>query len=120
LSAQPGDIESWSGWQFQDPQDQSGFIQTFRTKTPDATHRFAAYGLDEQARYLFSDAYVGKSFEMTGSVAMKQGIDVTQTPMSSTVLIYRIISKPPSAASASSLADGRSPVVGGTLQKLLK
>lgn len=88
LSAQPGDLESWSGWQFQDPKDQSGFIQTFRTRTADATHRFALHKLDENARYRFTDAYSMESSEMTGLDAMTSGFAVTQEPMSSKVLTY--------------------------------
>jgi alpha-galactosidase len=88
LSAQPGDLQCWSGWQFHDPQDQSGFAQTFRTRTPDGAHRFVLRGLDENARYRFTDAYSGETFDMTGRVAMTDGIEVMQEPMSSTVLTY--------------------------------
>lgn len=93
LSAQPGDVESWSGWQFQDPKDESGFVQTFRTKTPDAAHRFVIHKLDERARYRFTDAYGAQTFDIAGSTAMKEGIEVTQEPMSSKVFTYRKISE---------------------------
>jgi alpha-galactosidase len=90
LSEQPGDLKSWSGWQFNDPLDRSGFVQTFRTHTPDATHRFFLKGLEEQARYRFIDAYTAEEFELIGSTAMAQGIAVTQAPMTSSVLSYKI------------------------------
>lgn len=89
LSAQPSDLQSWSGWQFQDPQDRSGFVQTFRSKTADEMHRFPVHGLDEQARYRFADAYGTESFEMSGSTAMTRGIEVRQPPMSSRVYVYK-------------------------------
>jgi alpha-galactosidase len=88
LGDQPGDLRSWSGWQFHDPRDQSGFVQTFRTNTSEAKHRFMPQGLDASARYRFKDAYGAQSFEITGADAMAKGIEVTQVPMSSRVLIY--------------------------------
>lgn len=91
LSRQPADLESWSGWQFHDPQDQSGFVQTFRTKTPDSKHRFFIQKLEESARYRFTDAYSAEGFEVGGSTAMTNGIEVTQAAMSSRVLTYRKI-----------------------------
>jgi len=89
LSDQPRDLESWSGWQFQDPKDQSGFIQTFRTQTSEAAHRFFIQKLDEKARYRFTDAYGTESFEVAGSTAMTKGIEIIQAPMSSRVFTYR-------------------------------
>jgi alpha-galactosidase len=93
LSEQPGDLASWSGWQFDDPQDRSGFIQTFRTNTSGAAHRFFVKGLESQACYRFTDAYGADSFEMTGQAAMQVGIEFTQEPMSSKVFTYRKISE---------------------------
>jgi len=92
LSDQPGDLQSWSGWQFQDPKDHSGFIQTFRTRASDSTHRFMLRNLDKDARYRFTDVYGTDSFELAGSKAMMEGIDITQAPMSSRVLTYRRVS----------------------------
>lgn len=89
LTAQPDSLTSWSGWQFHDPQDQSGFMQTFRTDTADATHRFFPRGLDEAGRYRFTDAYSAASFELIGGQAMSQGIEVTQDAMSSRVFKYK-------------------------------
>lgn len=88
LSDQPGDLKSWSGWQFHDPGDQSGFIQTFRATTRAAQHRFFPRGLDGSARFRFTDAYTGETFSISGTVAMAEGIEVTQAPMSSRVLTY--------------------------------
>lgn len=92
LSAQPADVESWSGWQFQDPKDQTGFVQTFRTKTPDAAHRFLIHKLEERARYRFTDVYSKEVFELTGSKAMTEGIEVKQAPMSSRIFMYQKVS----------------------------
>lgn len=89
LSGQPRDVETWSGWQFHDPSDQSGFVQTFRTKTIDAKHRFIVYGMDMQAQYLFSDVYSTETIEMSGGDAMTKGLEVAQAPMSSRVFTYR-------------------------------
>jgi hypothetical protein len=86
---QPRKLESWSGWQFQDSADHSGFIQTFRTKTPDSKHRWLLKGLQDGARYRFEDAYSRQSFEVLGEVAMTEGIELTQEPMSSRVLTYK-------------------------------
>lgn len=91
LSSQPGDLKTWSGWQFHDPMEQSGFIQAFRTKTPDSRHRFNVRGLEERSRYLFSDAYGGETIEISGSQAMTEGIEVALEPMTSTVYVYRRI-----------------------------
>lgn len=93
LSAQPADLESWSGWQFQDPKDQSGFIQTFRSKTADAAHQFFIKKLDERARYRFTDLYSAESFEMSGLTAMIKGIEITQVPMSSRVFTYEKVAE---------------------------
>jgi alpha-galactosidase len=93
LSDQPGDLKSWSGWQFQDPADHSGFVQTFRSYTPDETHRFLIHKLDEKARYRFTDAYSGEYFELLGVEAMTKGIEVTQEPMSSRVMTYKKLSE---------------------------
>lgn len=92
LSAQPGDMSSWSGWQFQDPKDQSGFIQTFRTKTTDEIHRFVIHKLESQARYRFTDAYGEEFFDVKGSTAMTAGVAIKQATMSSRVFTYRMIS----------------------------
>lgn len=88
LSSQPGDLESWSGWQFQDPKNQSGFIQTFRTRTPHATHPFVLHKLDEKSRYRFTDVYGKESFDVAGSTAMTKGIEITQEAMTSRVFTY--------------------------------
>jgi alpha-galactosidase len=91
LTPQPADLTSWSGWQFHDPIEQSGFVQTFRTNTPRSTNRFVLHKLDAQARYRLADAYESKSFEIAGSTAMSEGIEVTQVPMSSRVFLYQRI-----------------------------
>jgi alpha-galactosidase len=88
LSKQPGDLQSWSGWQFQDPKDHSGFVQTFRTRTPDTKHRFVLQKLDEKTRYRFTDIYSGRTFDVDGATAMTGGIEVSQDPMSSRILTY--------------------------------
>lgn len=93
LTPQPRDLESWSGWQFHDPKTQSGFAQSFRTNTPDATHRFVLYGLQEKARYRFTDAYDAQFFDVMGSTAMEVGIELTQAPMTSKVLTYEKLEK---------------------------
>jgi alpha-galactosidase len=98
LTPQPGDLESWSAWQFHDPVDHSGFIQTFRTRTADAMRRFTMRGLDARARYRFTDAYSGETFEVIGSEAMGPGVRVEQAPMSSRVFIYQSLSPLASAA----------------------
>lgn len=89
LSDQPGDLTSWSGWQFQDPKDTSGFVQTFRTNTPEVTHRFVIHNLDAQARYRFTDVYSNRTFDVDGTTATTQGIEVSQDPMSSQILTFR-------------------------------
>jgi alpha-galactosidase len=88
LSEQPADEYTWSGWQFHDPAGGSGFVQTFRTNTAASSHRFKVRGLQEFARYRFTDAYGASSFEVSGAVAMTQGIEVKQAPMSSRVYLY--------------------------------
>jgi len=88
LSPQPADMTSWSGWQFHDPNDQSGFMQTFRTNTSEAAHRFALHELDDAALYRFTDAYSGETFEVTGASALTEGVEVCQATMSSRVLHY--------------------------------
>jgi alpha-galactosidase len=92
LSDQPRDVESWSGWQFNDPKDRSGFVQSFRTNTTDAAHRLLVKGLDERERYRFTDLYSGESFDLQGTVAMKNGIEFKQAPMTSRVFPYRKVS----------------------------
>src|SRR5262249_5952602 len=67
LSAQPADLQSWSGWQFLDPKDQTGFIQTFRTNTVDPRHRFTLQKLDKGARYELTEVYSGERVELTGA-----------------------------------------------------
>lgn len=89
LSRQPADLNSWSGWQFQDPVDKSGFIQTFRTNTPNQTQNMLLHELDGLSSYRFTDAYTGASFEIRGDEAMATGISITQDPMSSKILMYR-------------------------------
>jgi len=91
LSDQPGDLKSWSGWQFQDAQDRSGFIQTFRTLTSEGTHRFFVRNLDGHAVYRFTDVYSNETFDVRGSVAMQSGIEITEAPMSSKVIAYAAI-----------------------------
>lgn len=91
LTAQPGDLLSWSGWQFHDPKDGSGFVQTFRTRTVDERRRFVLHGLDNRANYRFTDAYSTQSFEMTGLEVTTKGIDVDQQPMSSRVFMYEAV-----------------------------
>lgn len=93
LSEQPGDLKCWSGWQFLDPKDQSGFIQSFRTQTAEAKHRFFVKGLEDQGRYRFTDTYSADTFEMTGKAAMQSGIEFVQEPMTSKVFTYIKISE---------------------------
>jgi hypothetical protein len=59
-----------------------------------SAHRFFAQGLGSHARYRFADAYSSQSFEVTGALAMAEGIEVEQAPMSAKVLAYRKVPKP--------------------------
>jgi alpha-galactosidase len=89
LSGQPGDLRSWSGWQFHDPEKQSGFLQVFRTDTPEERRHFRLFGLDSAATYRFQDSEGRSSFDMSGSDAAASGLEVDLPVMSSKVLIYR-------------------------------
>jgi hypothetical protein len=93
LTPQPGDIQSWSGWQFQDPITESGFIQTFRTKTVEDSHRFPLRKLDQNGLYRFTDAYTNDSFDIVGSSAMKEGVFVKQDRMSSRLFSYEKVKR---------------------------
>lgn len=93
LSDQPRDAESWSGWQFHDPADQSGFLQAFRMKTSDAVHRFPLHKLDPRVVYRFTDVYSKKAFEVTGAKAMTEGLEFNLAPMSSRVFTYKKVSE---------------------------
>jgi len=88
LTAQPKDLETWSGWEFQDPADGSGFVETFRANTPNDTYRFTLQNLDKRARYKFTDPYTGESFEISGGEAVERGLEMCQKPMSARVLIF--------------------------------
>lgn len=88
LTAQPGDLSAWSAWQFHDPADQSGFVQAFRPNALPASHRFFLRGLAAERSYRLADAYGGEVFEISGTIAVNEGIEITQEPMRSTVLMY--------------------------------
>lgn len=87
LSEQPANMHSWSGWQFHDPAEQSGFIQAFRTNAPEKDHVFSVHGLDDGALYRFEDPYSGKAFEERGDVARAE-LRIAIPPMSSSILTY--------------------------------
>jgi len=91
LTDQPKNLESWGGWQFQDPTDGSGFVETFRAKSPNDTYRFTLHNLDKQAHYQFTDPYTGESFELSGADVMVHGLEMCQKPMTARVLIFNRI-----------------------------
>lgn len=89
LGSQLETLEGWSGWQFHDPDDQSGFIQTFNADDTAASCSFVVRGLDANARYEFTDCYSGEQFLVRGSEALSEGITITQGASSSRVLTYQ-------------------------------
>lgn len=95
LTTQPVEMESWSGWQFHDPADQSGFLQAFRTGTRDSTHKFFPRGFDIGSSYRFVDLYDGSTWTLSGRQAMENGIEITQQRMSSRILKYHKIGLAP-------------------------
>ncbi|QGZ94944.1 alpha-galactosidase [Terricaulis silvestris] len=88
LTDQPGDLNSWSAWQFHDPDDQSGFVQTFRGVDAKENRHFNLRGLDAHARYRFVDAFSGDTFETTGADALEAGIETRQAQNASRVFQY--------------------------------
>jgi alpha-galactosidase len=99
LTSQPTDLMSWSGWQFHDPEDQSGFLQTFRTDARDTTRKFYPRGLDSKSSYRIVDVYDGSTWTLSGQQATEAGIEITQREMSSRILTYQKISSAPTERS---------------------
>jgi alpha-galactosidase len=99
LRGQPSDVNSWSGWQFHDPRDQSGFVQTFRIGAATADQRFVIYGLQDKTRYRFTELNTGQRFQISGAQAMNAGIDVKQPPNSSRIFVYRLADDEPLGSS---------------------
>lgn len=89
LSSQPQDLKSWLAWQFHDPTEQSGFIQTFRMKTTGSSQRFALHGLDASRRYRFVDLETEATFELPGTETLTYGVEIEQPMLSCRVLMYQ-------------------------------
>jgi alpha-galactosidase len=106
LTEQPRDLDAWVAWQFHDREDQSGFVQSFRNRSMEDGRRLVLRGLKPSARYAFTDEYGTERFEIDGSAAMTDGIEVTHDPMTSRVLTYRPIPASPLGSAATPLRRG--------------
>ena len=89
LQPQPRTMETWSGWQFHDPQTGEGFVQAFRLRSPRETRKFILKGMDPRGRYQFTDPYGGNTFEVPGGKLVSEGLEFDLPQMSSRVLVYR-------------------------------
>lgn len=89
LEPQARTLESWSGWQFHDPQHDEGFVQAFRLRSPEPTHKFVLHALDPRSEYQFTDADTGEALKAMGARLISGGSEFQLPPMSSRVLIYR-------------------------------
>ncbi|MET4262415.1 alpha-galactosidase [Bradyrhizobium sp. S3.12.5] len=88
LTPQPTRPDSWSAWQFHDPVQQSGFVQTFRMRGAEDRHVVRLRGLNEAASYVVTDAYTGERSKVAGANACNVGLPVSQAQMTSRVFLY--------------------------------
>lgn len=89
LTPAPSDLESWEGWQFHDPKTGDGFVQAFRTGSPDTARTFRINALDPGKNYVFTDPYTNAAVQIAGATALSSGITFELPEMSSKVLLYR-------------------------------
>jgi alpha-galactosidase len=80
----PADLEAWEAWQFHDPKNGDGFVQAFRTGSPEASRAIWLQALDARKTYRFTDVYTGASFQAPGAKA----VNFELPAMSSKVLVY--------------------------------
>ena len=89
LEPQTRTLESWSGWQFHDPQRDEGFMQAFRLRSLEPAHKFVLHALDPNSEYQFTDADTGELLKAAGARLISGGLEFQLPPMSSRVLTYR-------------------------------
>jgi alpha-galactosidase len=89
LIPQPHTMETWTGWQFHEPQNQEGFLQAFRLNAAEHHRTFMLHGLNPEQSYQFTDPYTQESFVMAGTKLAREGIEFNLPPMSSRVLLYQ-------------------------------
>lgn len=82
------DLSDWEGWQFHDPEKGNGFVQAFRTNSPEAARSLRLFALEPLRSYRFTDPYSGASMQVSGATALSEGIKFDLPEMSSKVLIY--------------------------------
>jgi alpha-galactosidase len=88
LTPQPRDVYSWEAWQFHDPDTDAGFVQVFRVESAEESKHFALKALDPRTSYQFSDPYSGKKSQMSGAIAISEGLQFRAPRLSSQILTY--------------------------------
>jgi alpha-galactosidase len=81
----------WMAWQFDAPEQGTGFVQAFRRpESPYETARFRLRGLDAEAAYLVRDVDAAADTVRGGAELMEQGLAVTlpERPAAA-LLLYR-------------------------------
>ncbi len=72
------EADSWKGWQFQDPESNSGFVQLMRPAGCDVSDMtIKLYGLDRNTTYRLTDFDGVLSVSQTGAELMDRGLSVT-------------------------------------------
>jgi hypothetical protein len=93
LFPQPRDLDTWDGWQFDDPATGEGFLLAFRlSRAPDGSRRLRLRGLLPDARYTVSDPYDPQgntTWTLRGRELMDDGFPASLEPDSSRLLRYR-------------------------------
>lgn len=85
----PRHVESWDGWQFNNPNTGEGFVLGFRMESPDETMRPILRGLEPSAEYVLNDPYHNEEWIVRGRELAESGLPFTLPMNSSRLIRYR-------------------------------
>jgi len=77
LTPQPRSLQSWTVWQFHDPERDSGALLAFREQSPDERLTVRLKGLNPDARYRLHNADTGETKTLAGIHLLRDGFPLT-------------------------------------------
>lgn len=90
LFPQPQSLREWDGWQYNDAENEMGFVLVFRVRSIKEMASPLLYGLKPNKEYILTNPYTGKQEKYAGESLMTRGLPFALQNNESCLLIYRL------------------------------
>lgn len=88
LFTQPQTLREWDGWQFNDVENNEGFVLVFRANSTKETVSPQLYGLRPDKEYIINNPYTNSQEKYTGKHLMQQGLRFSLKTGDSCLIVY--------------------------------